>query len=210
MPPLTLRAGVTLLAFVGVFMAVSAVAGRYEDALGGFVRTGGAVGFVAFVLLTAIFTVFIIPFDSSVLIPLATTAWGPLSTAFMCVLGWTLGSAIAFFLARRYGPLFVATLVGARRLEEGRERTPHENVFWWALFTQALVPIDVVSYAFGLFTGIGIGWYVLATALGDLVPAFFFAYTGSLPVWYQAGAFAAGLIVIALLFRHFARAHRAP
>ena len=207
MPPLTLRTALGLAAFAGVFMAVSAGAQKYEDALAGLVHAGGGVGVLAFIVLSAAFTVFIVPLDAPVLIPLAVAAWGPLAAALMTVVGWTLGSAIAFFLARRYGELFVSALVGAKRIAEGRERTPHEHVFWWALLIQALLPMDVVSYAFGLFTSIRMRWYVLATALGNFVPAFFFAYTGTLPVWYQAGAFAAGLVVIALLFQHFAR-HR--
>jgi uncharacterized membrane protein YdjX (TVP38/TMEM64 family) len=201
MPPLSLKTVLGVAAFVGVFMGVSAIAQTYEGVLGDVVRTGGGAAIVGFIALSAAFTVFIMPFDVSVLMPLAVAAWGPVPAAFMTVAGWSAGSAIAFALARRYGERLVTNVVGAKRLAEGRARTPHESVFWWALLIQALLPMDIVSYVFGLFTRIRLGPYLAATALGNLVPAFFFAYAGALPAWYQAGAFAFGLAVIALLFR---------
>ena len=63
----------------------------------------GPWGIAAFTLLTAAFVVFLIPLDVSVLIPLAAHVRGPVATALMSVAGWTLGSSVAFLLARRYG-----------------------------------------------------------------------------------------------------------
>ena len=53
---------------------------------------------------------------------------------------------------------------------------------------------------FGLFAAIDLGAYALATALGDLVPGFFFAYAGVLPAWYQIGALVIGFAIAGLLF----------
>lgn len=77
---------------------------------------------------------------------------------------------------------------------------PKRHLFWWALFMQALLPMDLISYAFGLFTEIDLGPYALATAIGDLVPGFFFAYAGALPIWYEIGAMTIALAIIGLLF----------
>jgi len=61
---------------------------------------------------------------------------------------------------------------------------------------------DLTSYAFGLFGDIDFVPYVLATAIGDLVPGFFFAFAGTLPAWYQIAALAAACVIAALLFWH--------
>jgi uncharacterized membrane protein YdjX (TVP38/TMEM64 family) len=195
--------GLTLLV-VAIFVGVSLTAHTYQNTLGSVVKAGGAWGIAAFMVLTALFTVFLIPLDVSVLIPVAANVWGPIPTALMSVSGWTLGSATAFFLARCFGTPLVEHIVGKGRVraaEKTAKRTiPKRHLFWWALFMQALVPMDLISYAFGLFTDIELGRYVLATALGDMVPGFFFAYAGVLPVWYQIGAVAVGLAIVGVLF----------
>jgi uncharacterized membrane protein YdjX (TVP38/TMEM64 family) len=168
------------------------------------VHGGGGWGIAAFIVLTAIFVIFLIPLDVSVLVPLAAAAWGPNATAFMSVTGWTVGSSIAFICARRFGAPVVGWLVGKTRLRKAertaRRTIPKRHLFWWALVSQALLPIDLISYAFGLFADIGLGSYALATAIGDLVPGFFFAYAGVLPAWYQIGALIVGFAIAGILF----------
>ncbi|HEX3653420.1 MAG TPA: VTT domain-containing protein [Rhizomicrobium sp.] len=204
--PITVKSIAIALVVAAIFVGVSLLAHRYEHALGGVVKAGGVWGIAAFIVVTAILTVFLVPLDVSVLVPLAAAAWGPVGTAFMSDAGWTWGSAIAFFLARRFGAPVVARVVGKRRLREAertaRRTIPKHHLFWWALVSQALLPVDLISYAFGLFADIALGWYVLATAIGDLVPGFFFAYAGVLPVWYQIGALIAALAIAGLLFWH--------
>jgi uncharacterized membrane protein YdjX (TVP38/TMEM64 family) len=200
----TLKSVGVCAAVLAAFVGVSVFAHAHQGALKEAVHVGGVWGIAAFIVLTAIFVVFLLPLDVSVLIPLAAVVWGPVGTAIMSVAGWTLGSSVAFFLARRFGAPVVARLAGKARLREA-ERTakrtiPKRHLFWWALITQALLPIDLISYVFGLFTDIELGPYALATALGDLVPGFFFAYAGTLPAWYQIGALIIGLAIAGLLF----------
>jgi uncharacterized membrane protein YdjX (TVP38/TMEM64 family) len=195
--------GVALAVLAG-FVGVSLLAHAFQDILGEVVRAGGVWGIAAFIVLTAIFVVFLIPLDISLLIPLAAAVWGANATALMSVAGWTLGSSIAFSLGRRFGAPVVRQFAGRRRLREAertaRRTIPKHHLFLWALIAQALLPIDLISYVFGLFTDIALGAYALATAIGDLVPGFFFAYAGVLPAWYQIGALAFVLAVAGILF----------
>jgi len=192
------------LAVLAAFVGVSLLAHAHEDALKATVSVGDEWGIAAFVVLTAFFVIFLIPLDVSVLIPLAAVIWGPNATALMSVAGWTLGSSIAFLLARRYGAPVVARLAGKTRLRKAertaRRAIPRRHLFWWALIFQALLPVDLISYVFGLFTDLEFGRYAVATALGDLLPGFFFAYAGTLPPWYMVGALFAALAIAALLF----------
>jgi uncharacterized membrane protein YdjX (TVP38/TMEM64 family) len=202
--PVALKSFAVAVAVAAVFVGVSVLAQAHQDALRHIVGVRGAWGIAAFVLLTAVFVVFLIPLDVSVLIPLAAHVWGPVATALMSVAGWTLGSSVAFLLARRYGAPAVAWLTGKTRLRKAeraaRRTIPRHPLFWWVLICQALLPIDLISYAFGLFAAIDLGAYALATALGDLVPGFFFAYAGVLPAWYQSGALVIGFAIAGLLF----------
>lgn len=189
-----------LLVLAAVFVAASLLAKHYQHALTQAVQAGGAFGMIAYVLLTTAFTVFLVPLDVSVLIPLAAHAWGPVVTALMSAAGWTLGSAFSFYLARRYGTGIAVRLAGEAQIHRAERIAPKDHLFWWVLFLQAFLSVDFISYIFALFTDIRMGPYVLATGIGDLVPGFFFAYAGTLPVWYEIGAIAMGLAVAAVFF----------
>lgn len=189
-----------LLVLAAIFVGASLGAKHYQGLLTQIVQAGGAFGVIAYILFTAVFTIFLIPLDVSVLIPLATHAWGPLSTALMSVAGWTLGSSVSFYLVRRYGTEFAKRLAGEERIRRAEHAAPKEHLFWWVLLMQAFLSVDFISYIFGLFTEIRMGPYVLATFLGDFVPGFFFAYVGTLPVWYEVGGIAVGLAAAAVFF----------
>jgi uncharacterized membrane protein YdjX (TVP38/TMEM64 family) len=201
---ITLKSIGVVLAVAAVFVAVSLFAHAHAEGLREVVKAGGVWGIAAFIVLTATFVVLLLPLDVSVLIPLATAVWGPAATALMSIAGWTMGSCLAFFLARRFGAPVVRRVAGRAQLREA-ERTakrtiPKHHLFWWALLAQALLPIDLISYAFGLFTDLEFGAYALATAIGDLVPGLFFAYAGDVPGWYQIGALVFAVVVAGLLF----------
>ena len=199
------QAGLAICVFAAVFVGVSSFAHTYHDALVSIVSAGGPLGIIALTLLQATFTVFFIPLDSSVLVPLATHVWGPLVAACISIVAWTMGSMIAFSIARRYGRPVVERVIGAARVAQAEQHAPHAHLFWWVVFTQAFVQVDFISYMFGLFTPIDLARYTLATALGDILPAFFFSYVGTLPIWYEAAAVVAGMGITALLFWRFTR-----
>ena len=189
------------LAFVSVFAIASHFASAYRAPLTALVALGGSWSIVAFVAITALFVVFVIPLDIVVLIPIGAQVFGPLPTALMSIVGWTLGSGIVFALARRYGVPFVAWLIGASRVERLRSRVPNGDLFWSVVLLRMLVPVDLLSYALGLFAPLSWGRYVGATALGVAPFGFYFAYVGTLPLRYQIGALVAALLFVGLLLR---------
>jgi uncharacterized membrane protein YdjX (TVP38/TMEM64 family) len=192
------------LAVVAGFVGMSLLAHAYKHELGAFVGGGGPWGIAGFILLTAVFVVFLIPLDIPILIPVAVTVWGPVATAVMSIAGWTMGSTVAFFCARHFGAPLVAQVTGKAELKQARKTAkrviPKHHLFFWVVGAQAFLPTDLTSYAFGLFADIEFGPYVLATAIGDLVPGFFFAFAGTLPAWYQIAALAMACVVAGILF----------
>ena len=188
-----MRAVGTLALAVAAFLVVSVVAERNRAVLAALVAHGGAAGIIAFVLLTALFVVFVIPLDLVLLVPLGTAAWGPVMTAFMSIFGWTLGAAIAFSLARRFGAPLVGRIAGLARVHALEARIPRRHRFWGVVVLRLLVSVDVLSYALGLASDMPFAAYLSATALGVVPFGFYFAYAGALPFAYRALAVVAAL-----------------
>lgn len=188
-----------LLALAAVFLLVSYLAQHYHTELALVVRSGGILGIFGFVLLTAIFVIFVIPLDIVFLIPIGATVFGPTSTAFMSIVGWTLGAAVAFGIARYFGRPVVERLIGLGRVHIVERRIPKRNLFLGVVVLRMAVSVDILSYALGLASSMSWSSYIVATIIGVTPFGFFFAYTGSLPFMYRVFAIL-GAVLFATLF----------
>jgi len=137
-----------------------------------------------YVIITAV-AVVVAPVSTLPLIPVASVAWGWFIAGVLSILGWVLGSQIVFLLARRYGKPLVQKMVSLERLERYEKRLPEKNIFWTVVLLRMVVPVDVLSYAVGLFSEMKSRTYFLATILGVIPFAFIFAYTGTLSIGTQ-------------------------
>lgn len=188
-----------LIVLAIIFVVVSYAAQQYKTDLASIIKGGGMVGMFGFILLTALFVIFIIPLDIAFLIPIGVAVWGPVPTALMSISGWTLGAAAAFAIARRFGAGVVKKLIGLERIQAVERRIPKHNLFGSVILLRMLVSVDILSYAIGLFSRMPWGQYVLATMIGVAPFGFYFAYTGALPFWYQIAAIAAAVILATLV-----------
>jgi uncharacterized membrane protein YdjX (TVP38/TMEM64 family) len=144
----------------------------------------GWMGMVSYVLLKIVATV-VAPITVLPLIVLAVGLWGVLVAAILTILGWTLGGVIAFGLARKFGVPIVHRLVPLDEIYEFEDNVKIGNTFWSVVFLRMIVPVDVLSYALGLFSRIGFWKYALATFIGVIPFAFAFSYLGEVPYVYQ-------------------------
>jgi len=130
------------------------------------------------------------------LIPVAVRVWGRVIAAIVTATGWTAGSLAAFLIAREWGVPIVRKLTSMERLRQIREYIP-KDLFWSVVLLRLVLPMDVMSYALGLFTDISWPKYLLATALGITPSAFVLAYLGRLSRAFDLIAFGIGGGVIA-------------
>jgi len=150
-----------------------------------------------YIIILIISTV-IAPIDLAFLIPVATAAWGWFLTGLLSLLGWTLGTAIVFFLSRKYGIPLIKKLVPLEKLYKYEKIMPEKHIFAQIILLRLLIPIDFVSYAIGLFTKVRFLPFITATIIGFLPSAFILAYLGGLPFYFQLIGLAA-LIVISII-----------
>ena len=65
-----------------------------------------------------------------------------------------------------------------------------------------VIPVDVLSYAIGLFSTMSLKSYTLATVIGITPFAFIFAYTAKLPLWLQVCVLIFTGVVIIYGYKH--------
>lgn len=147
--------------------------------------TGGLGGVFVYVAFVALNAVIVVPVGIIPFIPLATGIWGANQTALLNIAGWTIGSAVAFFLARMLGHSLVARLVGTKNLNKMERFLPQKRLFWNVVFLRMALPVDILSYALGLFTTMRFSSFTLATLIGVAPFSFVFSYAATLPVMYQ-------------------------
>jgi len=187
---------------VGVlFVAAAWAAATYSSQLDTFLGACGGWGMLAYTLVAMGATI-IAPVSATPLIPVASELWGPLAAALLSVAGWTVGATVAFWLARCYGYRMVKRFVRLRRVQKYADALGHQHLFWTVILLRLVMPVDVLSYALGLFSQMPLGMYVLATIIGITPFAFVFAYTATLPLWVQGLVLAAVGILLYFSYRH--------
>jgi uncharacterized membrane protein YdjX (TVP38/TMEM64 family) len=107
---------------------------------------------------------------------------------------------IAFVLARRYGARLVGRIVPLQKIQKFEAKLSSRNQFWTVVLLRLTVPVDVLSYAIGLFSTMPAKSYLLATTIGVIPFAFIFAYTGTLPPGLQIIVVVEIVLLIILIY----------
>lgn len=185
---------IAIISIVILFVVSSYYSSKYSVELKGYMAMSGNFGELIYVLIM-MSAVIIAPFETLPLMPIAVNIWGANTAAFLTVAGWSLGSLVAFFLARIFGQRIVCRIINKCDIDEWRAMAPKKNLFWPIVFARIILPVDIISYAVGLFTKMSWWLYFLATLLGIIPFAFFFAHGSEFPTWLQ--------IIIGLVFLIF-------
>lgn len=191
---------IILTAFIVIFVAASYVSSRYGNDIKELVLLRGFTGMLFYVILLTAAEI-VAPVSFLPLLPLAVTLWGSLAAAVLSILGWIIGAVIAFFLARRYGRSLINRLVGLERIDEIASAIPEKQIFWTVVFFRIIFPVDILSYALGLFTKMKPKPYILASLIGISPFAFILSYGVTLPISYQITIAAALLAATLLLYK---------
>ncbi len=175
-----------VIALALVFLGASYASERFAPVLERAIGAAGTTGMALYVLV--IMGIVLIPFATTLpMIPVAVSVWGHVAAAGLTLLGWGVGAFIAFSIARRFGDAFRRRILVFQRVRELGSALPRQYYFWGTvLFGIIGMPVDMLSYALGLFTPIRPFRFLAATVIGLTPFAFFISYTATLPALYQA------------------------
>ena len=167
----------------GILIGALVVVRMHSDGITRFINHHPFWGVFLYLILNVLDAV-IAPGATLPLIPVAARAWGRVPAALVTTAGWTLGSLIAFLIARRWGYPIVKKLTSRERIRQMGKYIP-DDLFWSIVLLRLVMPMDVMSYVLGLLTDISWSRYMLATAMGLTPSAFVLAYLGKLPNAYE-------------------------
>jgi uncharacterized membrane protein YdjX (TVP38/TMEM64 family) len=186
----------TILLLGALFVGASIFAQKYANFFEAIPFAQSVLGMALYVAITIV-AVVIMPVSTLPILPVAVGFWGSFIAALLSVIGWIVGAIFAFLIARRFGSPVVRRFTNLRNIERFEQVLPEQHVFWGLVFLRITLPVDVLSYAVGLFTKISFKIYLTSTALGIIPFAFIFSYAATMPPHYQL---VAGIIGFAVLF----------
>ncbi len=182
-----------------LFILSSYFSTQYADYIKEFVLMRSFWGVLVYILVM-IAAVIVAPFETLPLLPLASAIWGPNQAAIFTIIGWTIGSLIAFSVARRFGQRFVRKFVNIKKDSKWKSLAKTKNLFWLVAFARFFLPIDVISYAVGIFTSMHWFKYLIATLIGVIPFAFLFTYGSEINLSWQAFI---GIVVLIVIITNY-------
>jgi uncharacterized membrane protein YdjX (TVP38/TMEM64 family) len=188
------REYVSLAVLAVILVSAAWLARSHAESLKQFIDHHPIKGVVVYISLNVLDAV-IAPGATLPLIPIAAHAWGRIVAAILTTAGWTTGSLVAFYIARRWGSPIVKKLTSMERVKRLRPYVPRRP-FWSVVLLRLIMPMDLISYVLGLFAEMTWPSYVLATALGLTPSALMLAYIGKTPRAYEIIMFSIGGAVL--------------
>ena len=156
------------------------------------------LGILIYFLVTII-AVVVAPITVFPLVPIAANIFGWFPSALVTILGWTIGGVIAFLIARRYGVPLVKKILPIDKIPKYESKVKDQNKFWGIVLLRMLIPVDLLSYALGLFSNVSLKVYTLATLIGVIPFTLIYSYAGTVNMYYQL--ITLGIFLILILIR---------
>ncbi len=192
-----------------IFVVVSQISQSNSDTLRKLIGQTGLLGVFSYIGILVLSIVFA-PLGTGFLLPIAANTWGPFIASIYSIIGWTIGAMIAFFLARKYGLKLVKNVKIITRLRNIERAIPRSKMFVTVVLLRVALPVDILSYALGIFGSMSYSSYFLATILGISPFTFIFMYAATLTITIQISvAIFGALIFLSGVYFVFSRSKKA-
>jgi uncharacterized membrane protein YdjX (TVP38/TMEM64 family) len=175
--------GMILVALM--FLGASYGSERFAYTLESIVSTGGIWSMIFYVLI--LIGIVLTPLASTLpLVPVAVAIWGNVLAAILTLIAWAISSHLCIRISRKFGRKVLIKILPINVIRKFADMVPESNLIGGVTALAMLgAPIDVVSYAVGLFTRLNPWVHSIAYTLGAIPFIFFLTYTATLPIVYQ-------------------------
>ena len=157
---------------------------QYSESLQAVTNQAGWLGVSSYIGVMAL-SIVIAPLGTGFLVPVAANSFGPFLAAIYSIIGWTIGSMIAFLLARyvKRAALYEARFI--ERVQEYEQKLPRWYFYGMIVGLRMTLPVDVLSYALGVASSISLRMFFVTTVLGITPFTFIFTYSSESTIWVQ-------------------------
>ncbi len=196
-----------IVVIIVLFIGADLLTNTYTREISTLIESYGMEGKMLFTAMAMIAVV--IPVWSNIfLLPFGVVTWGPFLTAVFCITGWWLGSVVSFYIARSYKEWLLTKYPSLHKYELIDSLVPNKHIFPSLIFLRMTMPVDILSYALGLFSK-KITWEqnAVTTIIGITPFAFIFSYIGVFSTTTQIGIFSTTFILF-LIFVYFRKRKR--
>jgi len=184
-----------------LFVSLSQWSQQHTELLKELTSQAGAAGVVFYVLILATSIVFA-PLGTGFLLPVAANSYGPVLAALYSILGWTIGSVGAFWIARHFGFRKLKETPFIQRIHVYESSVPRRHFYGLIVLFRMALPVDAVSYALGFASTISYPAFLVTTVLGitPLAFVFMFAATSSIAIQFTVSILATLLFLAGTYF----------
>jgi uncharacterized membrane protein YdjX (TVP38/TMEM64 family) len=193
LPSVRAGAGVILLFAAGLWLAR-----HYAEPIGAALAAHSALGIGVFFVSSAV-AVLLPMLTNLPLVPLAVLAWGPWVSALILLLGWVTGAGLSFVLGRQARDTILRRFPSVQRHAEIDRLIHPQHRLLSLVMLRMTFPVDVLSYALGLFSrSTTLLENLTSTAIGGAPFAVLFALFPTLSGNAQWAVFGGSLLVFVL------------
>lgn len=122
-------------------------------------------------------SVIVSPFSIAPTVPFVAKILSPPVTFMLTVIGWGIGSSIAFFIARKGGRGWIQRVYPIDRVEQNNSKIPKDPSTRTLLLVRMFTNTDNFSYHMGLKNKITFPNFLLISIASSLPAAFIFSYS---------------------------------
>jgi len=179
---------------VAVFIVAAQLSQQHSDSLQEITRNAGIIGVLSYIGITMV-SIVIAPIGTGFLVPVAANSFGPALAALYSITGWTVGSVIAFLLARYVKRTALQDAAFIEKIRIYEQKLPRWYLYGLIIALRVSLPVDVVSYALGVASTIRLNAFVVTTVIGITPFTFAFTYSAQSELWVQLVVGFVGIIV---------------
>ncbi len=126
-------------------------------------------------LFLTVFSMMFLFFSSILLVPVAVSVWGSLTTTVLLLAGWLLGAIFSYILGRYVGYPILKYFISSRKLDYYHNLFSENSSFLLVFLLRFTLPSEIPGYILGLLR-FNFQKYLLITMLAEIPYAFVMVY----------------------------------
>lgn len=193
----------TIWVVLGVlaFIILAQWSQQYSEPLTQLATQAGWIGVFSYIVIMAA-SIIIAPLGTGFLLPVGANSYGPFLTAVYSIVGWTGGSLVAFWIARRFGSQASRYQTFIQRIQYYEKTMSRKRFYTIIVLFRMALPVDVISYALGFASTIKYSAFFATTLIGITPLTFMFTYAAisTLKIQILVGVITTLIFLIGMYF----------